>query len=147
MKSFIIKRKDGGVSIGNMIEGKDIDIEVRKWNESADSNSVYHQYEDRFPDDNDAYFHDAYDHHPDKGVFIDIAKARILHLNKLRQLRGKKFIDLGFPNRLNPQVENTILDDVIKLKLKELRDFPQSLDLSKITDPDELKSIIPDCLK
>jgi Flp pilus assembly secretin CpaC len=147
MKSFIIKRKDGGISIGSMIEGTDLDQEVEKWNQSSDSKSVYHQYEDRFPEDKDSYFHDAYDHSVENGVFIDMEKARNIHMNKLIEIRKQKLNDMGFPIQLNPQIENTILDDDTKIKLKQLRDFPQLLDLSKITDPDELKYIIPDCLK
>jgi len=147
MMTFIIKREDGGVSVGQMIDDADLDDIVKKWNETAPSKSIYHQLEDRFPNDDNSYFFDVYDHSKDLGVFINMDKAKIFHVNKLRDIRAKKFIDLGFPNKLNQQLEDAIVDSDTKAKLKELRDFPQKLDLSKVTDPDVLRNIIPDCLK
>ena len=147
MSKFIIKRQDGGISIGNMIDGTDLDAEIAKWNESAISKSVYHQFEDRIPDDKDEYFFEAYDHSIEKGVFVDMEKAKPHHLNKLRKIRQQKFIDLGFSQKLHPEIESGLLSDETKSKLKELRDFPQNMDLSKVTDHNELRYIIPDCLK
>ncbi len=48
MKRFIIKREDGGISVGQMIEGTDLDQEIEKWNQTASAKSTYHQYEERF---------------------------------------------------------------------------------------------------
>jgi hypothetical protein len=94
----------------------------------------------------DRYFRNAWKH--DNGsIKIHMDKAKSIHLNKLRDIRSQKFIDLGFPQQLNPQVENAILGDDLKATLKELRDFPQNMDLSSVSDPDTLKSLIPDCLK
>lgn len=93
----------------------------------------------------DSYFFNAITF--DKmGVFIDMEKAKIIHLSKLRQMRERKFIELGFPNRINSEVENAILSDDIKAKLKQLRDMPRKLDLSHVVSPDDLKSIIPEYL-
>lgn len=152
MTSFIIKRQDSGISIGNMVEPNTLDqltldAEIEKWNQTSDSKSVYHQYENRFPDDKDSYFHDSYDHSPERGVFVDMEKAKIFHINKLREIRKEKFNNLGFPVKLNPELENSILSDETKAKLKELRDFPQNMNLSNVMDHNELRNIIPDCLK
>ena len=146
MTSFIIKRKDGGISIGSMVEGTDLDAEIEKWNQSADSKSVYHQYEDRFPDDKDSYFHNAYDHTPERGVFVDMDKAKKLHVDRLRNRRIEKFIELGFPTKLYSEVE-AMLSKEIQDKLEELRDFPQNMNLSNVKDHNELRNIIPDFLK
>ena len=146
MNKFIIKRKDGGISIGIHIEGDNLDDEIMKWEQTYPCKSSYHQYENRFPNDEDGYFHEAYDHSQEQGVFVDMEKAKVLHINKLREIRKQKFIDLGFPHKLNPQLEDAILDESIKSKLKELRDFPQNLDLSNVNDHNELKNIIPLCL-
>ena len=94
----------------------------------------------------DRYFRNAWQH-VDGSISVHMDKAKKIHLDKLRDIRSIKFMNMGFPARLNPQVENAILDDETKLKLKELRDFPQNLDLTAITDPDVLKNTIPDCLK
>ena len=146
MANFIIKRTDGGISIGHLVEGELNDC-VKKWEDCGRFKSQYHQFENRFPNDTDGNFHDAYDHTPERGVFIDLEKAKPVHVNNLRKLRTQKFIDMGFPYKLNPHVENAILDDETKNQLKSLRDFPEAIDLSKATDIESLTKIIPDCLK
>ncbi len=94
----------------------------------------------------DRYFRNAWLHNDGK-INIHLDKAKNIHLDKLREIRSQKFIEMGFPQRLHPQVENAILDESTKSKLKELRDFPKNMDLSNISEPDILKNMIPDCLK
>ena len=82
-----------------------------------------------------------------KKIAIDIVKARSIHLNYLRTLRNQKFIDLGFPYRLNEELESAVISEEMRSKLIELRDMSKNLDLSKAKTIDELKAIIPDYLK
>lgn len=152
MKKFIIKRMDGGISIGVICDNENpdqeyLDNEISKWAQSSAHQSDYHQFEERFPDDPDGYFHDAYDHSRLKGVFIDMDKARNIHMDNLRKIRQQKFIDLGFPNQLHPDVEAMILDDDTKKQLHILRDFPSKTDLTAIDTPAKLRNFIPECLK
>ena len=78
---------------------------------------------------------------------VNLEKAKNVHINNLRSIRKQKFIDLGFPYKLNAHVENAILDDDTKAKLSTLRDFPKTIDLSNANSVDDIQKIIPDCLK
>lgn len=148
MKKFIIKRKDGGISLGIVCEeNMNLDDEVKKWKESSQLDFIYYQFEDRIPTDPDGYFHDAYDHNEEQGLFIDMDKARHIHMDHLRLLRSQKFIELGFPFRFHPQLEEKLFEEEIKNKLKMLRDIPQNFDLSFAKNPDELRKLIPELLK
>lgn len=76
-------------------------------------------------------------------VIIDMPKAREIHMGRIRAARAEKFVELGFPHRLNPAVEDAVVDASTKDTLKKLRDIPQTLDLSTAATPDELKTIWP----
>ena len=149
MKTFIIKRMDGGITLGVLspeTPEEKLDEEIGKWAQSYPVKHDYYTLEDRLPDD-DGYFHDAYDHNRELGCYVDMPKARIVHMNELRKLRQQKFIALGFPYRLNADVENAVVDAATKKLLQDLRDIPQTYDLSKAKDHKELRAMIPDLLK
>ena len=96
---------------------------------------------------NDRYFRGAWtDKFNTDTIDIDMEKAPAIHMNYLRVLRQKKFVEMGFPYKLHPQLENLLSQDV-KDSLQELRDIPQKYDLSVAKTPDELKLMIPDSLK
>ncbi len=67
-------------------------------------------------------------------------------MEKIREARKLAFIDLGFPHKLNAELETTILSQETRDKLQELRNLPQTLDLSKVSTPEELSAIWPTLL-
>lgn len=98
-------------------------------------------HKSNFPDD---YFRNAWRDSNDK-IDIDMDKARKIHMDKLRQLRQEKFEKLGFATKINPDLE-ALLPDAIKVQLQELRDIPQTYNLSIAEKPEELKAMIPEQL-
>ncbi len=142
-------RNDGSIAITTMANSKaTVEEMIDHANELTLKNPDYINYilmNDYFVP-TDRYFREAWKHETGN-IAVNMDKAKNIHLDKLRDIRSQKFIDLGFPQRLNPQVENAILDETTKAKLKELRDFPQTLDLTNVHNPDQLKNIIPECLK
>lgn len=64
---------------------------------------------------------------PESAIDIDLVKAKELKLSQMRIQRQKKFEDLGFPQKLNPEVENAIVSPEIKAKLQALRDVTEPL--------------------
>lgn len=80
-------------------------------------------------------------------VDVDMNKARDIHMNNIRAARSKKFIELGFPNKLNPELEKTIISEEIRETLQVLRDISQNLDLTIAETPEELSQIWPEELK
>lgn len=92
----------------------------------------------------DRYFRDAWtDDNDTETVDIHMEKARIIHMNNLRKLRDKKFLEMGFPVKLDPALEAAIIPGETREKLEALRDMPQSLDLERIKTPEDLKAIWP----
>lgn len=95
----------------------------------------------------DSYFFNAYNL-VDNSVQIDMVKARIFHVNQMRAFRAVKFIELGFPIRLNPDLEKAVISQDTQNILKSLRDIPQTIasDVNGAKSPEDLKKIWPDIL-
>lgn len=64
---------------------------------------------------------------PESIVDVNLSKAKEIQLGKLRSERQKAFVDLGFPYKLNPEVEEAIVSPETKAKLKSLRDATEPL--------------------
>lgn len=83
-------------------------------------------------------------------VDIDIVQARVIHVDNLRVIRTQKFIDLGFPARLDSELEASIISQATRDTLDGLRDFPADAtfisDIAATTTTDELKAVIPTVL-
>lgn len=92
----------------------------------------------------DKYFRKAWtDDNPTETVDICMEKARDIHMNNIRNARNEQFVNMGFPTKLNPELESTIISQETRDKLQFLRDIPQNTDLSLATTPEELKQIWP----
>lgn len=92
----------------------------------------------------DRYFRNAWtDDNATTTVDIHLGKARAVHMNEIRKVRNDKFIELGFPTKLNEDLEMAIIPEAIRNKLRALRDLPETIDLSQATTPKELKAIWP----
>lgn len=77
-------------------------------------------------------------------VDIDLSKAKELQLRKLRLARQQAFVDLGFPQKLNPEIEDAILSSETKAKIQSLRDATEplkALEVSGYNDEAVLKQI------
>lgn len=140
-----IQRKDGGVSVMNIIDEKaDIKEEVLKWDSYVDSADGKTKQKNSF----DSYFEIKEEDIPTDRTFraawkktakgklkVDISAARAVQIDRIRAKRDEKLKELD--------VETLKGRDVQKEK-QALRDLPQTFKLDDITDPEELKNTFPD---
>lgn len=105
----------------------------------------YHVIEDsELPDDytfRDAWTHDG------QILSVDLERAKQIHLSRIRSARIAKFEELGFPLRLDADLEKSIIPQQTRDKLQTLRNIPQKLDLSAVSSPEELRAIWPEEFK
>lgn len=108
---------------------------------------VYRIAEDSIlPLDNNgcALFREAWtDDNSRNTVDVDMDKAYIIHMNNIRSARNQEFINMGFPIKLDSDLEKNIIPLETRNKLQALRDIPQNIDLSTAKTPEELKAIWP----
>lgn len=98
---------------------------------------------DSLPDD---YFFEAW-RYQNEIVVIDMDAARIVHMNYLREIRMQRFIQLGFPIKLDSDLEKSIIPQETINILNNLRNIPQVFDLTVAQTPEDLKLLLPTILK
>lgn len=93
----------------------------------------------------DKSFREAFtDNNSGSQVDVDMDKARNIHMDRIRKARNDEFIKLGFPTKLNDELEAAVISEETRTKLKKLRDIPQNTDLMKAKTPEQLKAIWPE---
>jgi hypothetical protein len=60
-------------------------------------------------------------------IDIDLSKAKNIKLTQMRDNRQKRFEELGFPVRLNPELEVALISQETRDKLQSLRDCTEPL--------------------
>jgi len=78
-------------------------------------------------------------------VVHDMDKARAIHLAEIRRVRDEELIKLDIPWMKAVEDGDTDMQATIKTKKQELRDIPQTFDLTTDT-PEELKEKWPEGL-
>jgi len=143
MPQLIIKRSDGGVSMGPMETGADPAAEVAKWAESSGLTAVSWRVSDAsVTHPTDRTFRDAWtDDNPGDQVDVDMPKARTIHMNRIRVVRDAELakLDIAWSRAMAKGVGA----DVIEAKRQKLRDLPQTFDLTSSATPEELKAMWP----
>lgn len=134
-----IKRTDGGLSIMNLIadaEGNFPDIEktVKQWEVGSLFKAESWQEITDFPDDRT--FRDAW-HHDGEKITVNMDKARDIHMQRIRFSRNEKLKELDV---------ETFRGKNVQAEKQVLRDLPQTFDLTKAKNPEELKALWPDNL-
>lgn len=81
-----------------------------------------------------------------KQVQVDMVKARVLWMNKIRDSRNKELAKLDLEYIRADEEGNNQLKAQIAAKKNGLRNIPQTLDLSSVTTPEQLKQIWPEGL-
>lgn len=81
------------------------------------------------------------------GVGVNMPKARVIHLDRIREAREPLLaeLDAQYVRALEADDKRAIAD--VASKKQALRDLPQTLDLESAKTPDELKAIWPEALK
>ena len=78
-------------------------------------------------------------------IVVNMSKARGIHMDRIRQVRNKELANLDVPFMKALEDEDTDVQATLKVKKQELRDIPQTFDLTTDT-PEELKSKWPEGL-
>jgi hypothetical protein len=90
----------------------------------------------------DRTFRNAWKDEGDK-IGHDMDKARIIHMGRIRVRRDKKFADTGAGIKFPPELE-ALMSPERQAHLQELRDIPQTFDLTKYETPEALKAAWPE---
>lgn len=110
------------------------EYEKHVWDKSIPEWAVNPRYinDEDFPI-NDEFRNAWCDVTPETRIDIDLVKAKELKLTQLRQLVQEKFKELGFPQKLSPDIEDKLLTDDTKAQLKSLRDATEPLKALKVS--------------
>lgn len=138
MNTYTVENKDGSIIILRVKDGIDVYTEIDRWVSAKKDKvkTVNGQYavvsveEDDIP--SDRYFRDAWD----KYLQVDMTKAREIHMNRIRVQRDKRLVEL----------DKRIYGDDYDGERNDLRNIPQTFDLSSAGTTEELKAMWPDDL-
>jgi len=78
-------------------------------------------------------------------IVINMPKARGIHMDRIRQVRNKELANLDVPFMKALEDGDTDVQVTLKVKKQELRDIPQTFDLTTDT-PEQLKELWPEGL-
>ena len=78
-------------------------------------------------------------------IIVNMAKARGIHMDRIRQVRNKELANLDVPFMKALEDGDTDVQVTLKVKKQELRDIPQTFDLTTDT-PEQLKELWPEGL-
>ena len=78
-------------------------------------------------------------------IVVNMSKARGIHMDRIRQVRNKELANLDVPFMKALEDGDTDVQVTLKVKKQELRDIPQTFDLTTDT-PEQLKELWPEGL-
>ena len=95
---------------------------------------------------NDHYFFDAWEW-VDGAVAVSMAKARVIHMNKIRISRDAELADKDIAFMRAIEAGDTDAQGTIRTEKQALRDIPQNFDITTgVNTPAQLKARWPDGL-
>ncbi len=142
---IVIKMVDG-LAIMNLVEGADLAEALRKCFKGEPGRYISHR---EMPDEaipTDRTFRDAWaDTTPELTIDIDMAKARNIHLERIRIKRNAELSKLDIQAIKAQDMGDTEALTRIRARKQELRDLPVTLapTLASAVTTDELKAIQP----
>lgn len=155
-KRYIYSKPDGAIVMGSCISKEEIEQSKGAMTEEdyidfirercrGDAIRFRFINEEDYPQDKYFPIEAWCDVTPESRIDIDCTKAKEIELGRMREKRQKAFEEFGFPVRLNPELEKSMLSDETRKKLQELRDKTEplkSLDTTgKYNDEDLLNEI------
>lgn len=137
-KIFLYSKPEGGIIIGNAISKEEIEQQIGKMTEEEYINHILGEdtltairfrfiNQEDYPQDNYFGIEAWCDVTPDSRIDIDCTKAKEIEMKIMREKRQKEFEEFGFPVRLHPELEKSLLSDETKKNLQELRDKTEPL--------------------
>lgn len=128
MKVIVFKKIDG--TCGIVIPTGDVNDAKKDVPEGLDYRIIG---ADKIPEDRT--FRDAWtDDNDTETIDVDMGKAKIIHMDKIRRARDEKLkvLDIETMKGLDVQSDKQVL-----------RDLPENTDLNAVENPDDLKKIWP----
>jgi hypothetical protein len=140
---ILIARSDGGVSIMEMIDVDDAAAEITKW-EAASGLQAVEWHEVAVADlPQDRTFRDAWVHNGNGRCGVDMARARAIHMDRIRRVRDVELANLDVSYMKAQERGDQAAMTQIAAQKQALRDIPQTFDLNAARTPDELKALWP----
>lgn len=152
MKTFLLKQHDGHVQVMRILPNEDGSysnpgVEVARWH--PDSQRVIASWreieESVVPQDRT--FRNAWcDVTPEPVVDIDMAKARNIHRDRLREMRAPKLAALDVEYQRADELNDGAQKMAIAARKQALRDVTKHPDIDAAQTPEQLKAAIPNIL-
>jgi hypothetical protein len=145
MMRIVIKTHDG-VQIMTLVEGANFEDALRKWADVNPNQYISHR---EMPDEaipTDRTYRGAWDDiTPELTIDIDMAKAKEIHLQRIRFKRNDELSKLDVEVMKAQDMGDTEKLAQIRQRKQELRDLPTTLrpTLDAANSVDELKAIQP----
>jgi len=144
---IIITRADGGVSILHPTDPRsDVSALIAKWESAGGNRKAISWRRGRKSDiPTDRTFRNAWDDSDSTPkVVVNMPKAREIHMDKIRATRDAKLAELDIEVLKAMEAGDTARVTAIAKEKQDLRNIPQTFDLSKAKDPESLKKLWPD---
>ena len=142
----IVIKTTEGIQIMTLVGDSDLSDALRKWAEVNPNQYISHR---EMPDDaipTDRTFRDAWaDTTPELTIDVDMAKARNIHLSRIREQRNVELAKLDVEAIKAQDMGNAETLAQIRARKQELRDLPATLapTLASAVSVDALKAIQP----
>ena len=142
----VIKCTDGSVAVMTLVADADLDEAISKWKQVHPNKYLSHR---EMPDDavpTDRTFRDAWaDTTPELTIDINMAKARDIHLGRIRIKRNAELSELDIQAIKAQDIGDAETLTKIRARKQELRDLPATLapTLASAATVDALKAIQP----
>ncbi len=148
MGYLVIERSDGGVTIRNPIpDDADVQAEVDSWeakpkNVARGLTATSFQWHEDDPTPGDRGFRDAWKRGV-AGVDVDMPKARVIHMDRIRVARDKQLNELDKQTLKAVGQGDAAEQARIEAEKQRLRDLPQTFDLTNASTPEALAALWP----
>lgn len=145
---YAFVQPDGRVAILYLIEGKDLQQSLDFQNADLDYKLTKNDLVEINPNTipKDRYFRDAWKLSR-KQIAIDLNKAKTIHTNKLRLVRDEILQKLDIEYTKANEQGKAEEAEIIAAKKQELRDMPKNISYSGCATPDDVRAVLPECLK
>ena len=142
----VIKLTSGGVAIMTLVDGADEAQAIEKWKLANPGAYISHRQMSATAIPADRTFRDAWaDITPELTIDIDMAKARDIHLGRIRIKRNAELSKLDIQATKAQDIGDAETLAQIRARKQELRDLPATLapTLASAASVDALKAIQP----
>lgn len=143
MKTFIISRKDGGVSVMRIYSENTVEEEIQKWHADDQANvaSTLQTTEDKIlPQDE---FRDSWTLQG-ADIVYDLEKARTLQLDRIRIERQPLLAALDVQYQMADEKGDDAQKKTIAAQKQALRDATEALKAQELSSIEDVRAAMPD---